>query len=140
MELNISVTNDALIIPVGIATTPIPIREIIEAKTFPQTVIGTISPYPTVASETVAHQIDAVMLENTSGCASFSRKYIADAENRMVSKERNKVKYNSFLTDPSALMNSFNDLLLLPSLKILESLNKRRILKKRQSKRTNSLI
>ena len=130
MELNISVTNDALIIPVGIATTPIPIREIIEAKTFPQTVIGTISPYPTVASETVAHQIDAVMLENTSGCASFSRKYIADAENRMVSKERNKVKYNSFLTDPSALMNSFNDLLLLPSLKILESLNKRRILKK----------
>ena len=96
MELNISVTNDALIIPVGIATTPIPIREIIEAKTFPQTVIGTISPYPTVASETVAHQIDAVMLENTSGCASFSRKYIADAENRIVSKERNKVKYNSF--------------------------------------------
>ena len=50
-----------------IATTPIPINEIIEAKTFPQRVIGTISPYPTVASDTVAHHIEAVILENTSG-------------------------------------------------------------------------
>ena len=35
-ELKISVTKDALIIPVGIATTPIPTNEIIEAKTFPK--------------------------------------------------------------------------------------------------------
>ena len=54
-------------IPVGIATTPIPTKEIIEAKIFPPTVIGITSPYPTVASETVAHQIEAVILENTSG-------------------------------------------------------------------------
>ena len=67
-------TKDALIIPVGIATTPIPTNEIIEAKTFPQRVIGTISPYPTVASETVAHHMEAVILENTSGWASCSKK------------------------------------------------------------------
>ena len=42
-------------------------KEIIEAKIFPPTVIGITSPYPTVASETVAHQIEAVILENTSG-------------------------------------------------------------------------
>ena len=59
--------------PVGIATTPIPTKEIMDAKTFPHTVIGITSPYPTVASETVAHQMDAVILEKTSGCASFSK-------------------------------------------------------------------
>ena len=116
------------------------INEIIEAKTFPQRVIGTISPYPTVASETVAHHIEAVILENTSGCASCSKKQIADAEKSIVSKERNKVKYSSFFTDPSALIKSFNDLLSLPNLNILESRNRRRILKKRPSKRTNSLM
>ena len=40
----ISSTNDALIIPVGIATIPIPTNEIIEANILPQIVIGTISP------------------------------------------------------------------------------------------------
>ena len=44
LELIISSTNDALIIPVGIATIPIPTNEIIEANILPQIVIGTISP------------------------------------------------------------------------------------------------
>ena len=39
--------------------------------------MGTTSPYPTVARETVAHQREAVILEKTSGWASFSKKYIA---------------------------------------------------------------
>ena len=85
--------------PVGMATTPIPTKDIIEANTLPPTVIGITSPYPTVAKETVAHHTEAVMLENTSGWASFSKKYIAEAEKRMVKTERNNVNFNSFLTD-----------------------------------------
>ena len=38
--LKISLTNEALIIPVGIATIPIPIRDTIEAKILPPTVMG----------------------------------------------------------------------------------------------------
>ena len=37
-------TKEALIIPVGIATTPIPTNEIIPAKILPTSVIGTTSP------------------------------------------------------------------------------------------------
>ena len=43
-ECIISSTNEALMIPVGIATTPIPTKEIIEAKIFPPTVMGITSP------------------------------------------------------------------------------------------------
>ena len=44
LELCISSTNEALIIPVGIATIPIPTNDIIEAKILPHTVTGTTSP------------------------------------------------------------------------------------------------
>ena len=123
--------------PVGMATTPIPTKDIIEANTLPPTVIGITSPYPTVAKETVAHHTEAVMLENTSGWASFSKKYIAEAEKRMVKTERNNVNFNSFLTEVNALTKSFNDLLSLPNLKIRVSLKRRKIRKKRPSIVTN---
>ena len=102
--------------------------------------MGTTSPYPTVARETVAHQREAVILENTSGWASFSKKYIAEAENKIHNKERKNVNFNSFLTAERALIKSFKDLLSLPNLKIRESLNKRNILKNRPSINTNCFI
>ena len=80
------------------------------------------------------------MLENTSGCASFSRKYIADAEKRIHNSDRKKVNFNSFWTAEIAFINSFRDLLSLPSLKILVKRNSLSILKNRPSIRTNCLI
>ena len=49
------------------ATTPIPTNEIIPAKIFPTSVIGTTSPQPTVASDTVAHHKDEVILGKALG-------------------------------------------------------------------------
>ena len=122
------------------ATIPIPINEINPAKNFPHTVIGTTSPYPTVASETVAHHKEAVILENTSGCASFSKKQIAEAEKRIHSNDKKNVNFNSFWTADIAFMKSFKDLLSRPSLNILDNRNSLKILKKRPSIKTNCLM
>ena len=44
LSFKITSTKEALIIPVGIATTPIPTNEIIPANILPKSVIGTTSP------------------------------------------------------------------------------------------------
>lgn len=62
----------------------------------------------------MAHHKEAVILENTSGWASFSKKYMAEAEKRIQSKERYKVNLSSFLTAEMAFIKSFKDLLSLP--------------------------
>ena len=59
---------------VGIETTPIPIKLMNEVKIFPPTVIGTISPYPTVVIVDIAHHIQANIELNSFGWTGFSKK------------------------------------------------------------------
>ena len=58
--------------PVGMAIKPIPTMATNDAISFPSTVIGYISPYPTVVSVAKAHQIELPILLNTSGWDGFS--------------------------------------------------------------------
>ena len=60
-------TNEALIIPVGTATTPTPIKDINVPNILPQKVRGYICSKPTPVNEDTAHQKDSVMLEKISG-------------------------------------------------------------------------
>ena len=66
-------TNDALTIPVGTATTPNPIKDIIVPNSLPPKVLGNISSNPTPVNEDTAHQKDSVILENASGWSGFSK-------------------------------------------------------------------
>ena len=59
---NIS-TKEALTIPVGTATTPIPIKEINVPNNLPPRVLGNISSNPTPVREETDHQNDSVILE-----------------------------------------------------------------------------
>ena len=81
--------------------------------------------------------MEAVILEKISGCALFSKKYIAEAEKRIVNTDKNSVNFNSFFTDERALINNLSDLLSRPNLNTRVNLNKRSILKKRPSNKTN---
>ena len=62
---------------------------------------------------------------------------MAEAEKRMVNTDRNSVNFNSFFTAEIALINNLSDLLSRPNLNTRVNLNKRRILKKRPSNKTN---
>ncbi|MEO2004417.1 MAG: hypothetical protein ABGY41_09975 [Candidatus Poribacteria bacterium] len=53
--------------PTGNANIAIPSNETIIANTWPQTVIGAMSPHPTVVSVDMPHHIAAGMLVKTSG-------------------------------------------------------------------------
>lgn len=53
----------------GIAYKAIPRKHTTDVKTLPITVIGYISPYPTVVKVITAHQSVVNILVNTSGCA-----------------------------------------------------------------------
>jgi len=57
-------TNEALIIPVGTATTPTPTKDIIVPNILPPSVKGKISLNPTPVKDETAHQKDSVILEN----------------------------------------------------------------------------
>ena len=59
--------------PVGTATIPIPIKTIIVVKSLPPTVIGYMSPYPTVVSVVTAHHKEWKTDLNASGCTGFSK-------------------------------------------------------------------
>ena len=65
-------------IPAGKAKIPIPNIATIPASARPQPVTGNTSPYPTVVNVTILHHIASGMLENWSGWALFSAKYIND--------------------------------------------------------------
>ena len=56
-------TKEALTIPVGTATTPIPIREMNVPNNLPPKVLGKISSKPTPVNDDTDHQKDSVILE-----------------------------------------------------------------------------
>ena len=63
-------------IPVGIATAPIPSREVTEAIIFPIAVIGTESPYPTALTVVIDHHRHLGIEPNNSGWREDSARYI----------------------------------------------------------------
>ena len=66
-------TKEALTMPVGTATTPIPIKEINVPNSLPPKVFGNISSKPTPVNDDTAHQKDSVILEKALGCSGFSK-------------------------------------------------------------------
>ena len=87
-----------------------------DVKIFPPTVIGTISPYPTVVIVETAHHIQANIELKSSGCTGFSKKYIPTEDIYKSIIAINEKITISRLTIVNAFFNNSNDSLNLNNL------------------------